>query len=251
MCTCVYVYVYICVCVCVCVCTFCLTKLKCLNFLWAPYWKFNPTAGVIIPVTYNFPVIVCSVSILSVNNSYLWHLSIKNWSHYRPLVAQRVGRGIALLFHDRRTRRRWVVSITPRPHFTPGKGKVPILQKAGWAPGPVWTEGKFRPHRDSIPDRPARSQSLYRLSYRAHNYPLSEDKMCLPNLKNKLVSLTSSCLSCMAKGRRRCMFLIVFISLIFAQHVSNINMSIFRSLRLWWWITTSVILFCKDICFCN
>ena len=30
--------------------------------------------------------------------------------------------------------------------------------------------GKSRPHRDSIPDRPARSQSLYRLSYRAHSY---------------------------------------------------------------------------------
>jgi len=39
------------------------------------------------------------------------------------------------------------------------------------------------------------------------------------------------------------MSIIVFISLIFAQHVSNINMSIFRILRLWWWITTSVILF--------
>ena len=47
------------------------------------------------------------------------------------------------------------------------------------------------------------------------------------------------------------MSLIVFISLIFAQHVSNINMSIFRSLRLWWWITTSVILICKDRSFCN
>ena len=28
--------------------------------------------------------------------------------------------------------------------------------------------GKFRPHRDSILDRPARSQSLYQLSYPAH-----------------------------------------------------------------------------------
>jgi hypothetical protein len=27
------------------------------------------------------------------------------WSRYRPDVAQRVGRGIALLFHDRGTRR--------------------------------------------------------------------------------------------------------------------------------------------------
>ena len=50
-------------------------------------------------------------------------------------------------------------SSTPRPHFTLGKDPVPILQEAGWAPGPVWTGGKSRPHRDSIPDRPARSQS--------------------------------------------------------------------------------------------
>ena len=59
---------------------------------------------------------------------------------------------------------------TTRPGRTlpPGKYPVPILQEAGWAPGPVWTGGKSRPHRDSIPDRPARSQSLYRLSYRAH-----------------------------------------------------------------------------------
>ena len=35
-------------------------------------------------------------------------------------MAQRLGRGIALLFHDRGTRRWWVVSSTPRPHFTPG-----------------------------------------------------------------------------------------------------------------------------------
>ena len=48
----------------------------------------------------------------------------------------------------------------PGPHFTPGKDTVPILQEAGWAPGPVWTGGKSRPHRDSIPDRTARSQSL-------------------------------------------------------------------------------------------
>jgi len=27
----------------------------------------------------------------------------------------------------------------PRPLFTPGKDPVPIVQEAGWAPGPVWT----------------------------------------------------------------------------------------------------------------
>ena len=51
---------------------------------------------------------------------------------------------------------------------TPGEDPVTIVQEAGRAPGPVWTGEKSRPHRDSIPDRPARSQSLYRLSYRAH-----------------------------------------------------------------------------------
>jgi hypothetical protein len=56
------------------------------------------------------------------------------WSLYKPGVVQRVGRGIALLFHDRDTRRRWVVSSTPQPHFTPGKDPVTILQEAGCAP---------------------------------------------------------------------------------------------------------------------
>ena len=50
-----------------------------------------------------------------------------------------------------------MVSSTPRPHFTLGKDPVPILQENGWAPGPVWTGGKSRRHRDSIPDRQARS----------------------------------------------------------------------------------------------
>ena len=79
------------------------------------------------------------------------------WSCYRPGVAQRAGRGIALLLHDRDTRRGWVVSSTPRPHFTPEKDPVPILQEAGRAPGSVWTGENSRLHRDSIPDRSARS----------------------------------------------------------------------------------------------
>jgi len=72
-------------------------------------------------------------------------------------VAQRVGRGVALLFHDRSTRRGWVVSSTPRLHLTSGIDQVHILQEAGWTSGPAWTGGKSRPHRDSIPDVSARS----------------------------------------------------------------------------------------------
>ena len=64
------------------------------------------------------------------------------------------------------------MGVGGQPHApaasTPGKEPVPIVQEAGWARGPVWTDGKSRPHRDSIQDRPARSQSLYRLSYPAH-----------------------------------------------------------------------------------
>jgi hypothetical protein len=34
-----------------------------------------------------------------------------------------------------------VVSVTPRLRFSPGKGPpVPIVQTAGWAPEPAWTQ---------------------------------------------------------------------------------------------------------------
>ena len=78
-------------------------------------------------------------------HTYIYIYIYIKCSRYRPGVAQRVGRGIALLFHDRGTRRGWVVSSMPRPHFTPGKDPVPILQEAGWAPGPVWTGGNLVP----------------------------------------------------------------------------------------------------------
>ena len=47
------------------------------------------------------------------------------------------------------------------------------------------------------------------------------------------------------------MSLAILFHLLCAQHVSDINISIIRSLRLCWWITTSVVLFCKDGCFSN
>ena len=50
--------------------------------------------------------------------------------------------------------------------ITPGKDPVPIVQEAGWATGPVWT-GAENLALTGIrsPDRPARSELLYRLSY--------------------------------------------------------------------------------------
>ena len=50
-----------------------------------------------------------------------------------------------------------------------GKDSVPIVQEAGWAPGPVWTSAEsLAPTGIQSPDRPARSQSLYRLRYPHH-----------------------------------------------------------------------------------
>jgi hypothetical protein len=57
----------------------------------------------------------------------------------------------------------------PRQLSTPGKDPVHIVQEAGWAPGTVWTGAEnLAPTGIRSPDRPARRQLLYRLSYRAH-----------------------------------------------------------------------------------
>ena len=52
--------------------------------------------------------------------------------------------------------REWSAARPDRT-FTSGKDPVPIVQEAEWAPGQVWTGGKSRPHRNSIPDHAARS----------------------------------------------------------------------------------------------
>jgi hypothetical protein len=73
------------------------------------------------------------------------------------------------MFLDLSTRMGCGVSVTPRPLSTPGKDLVPIVQEAGWAPGPVWTGAEnLSPTGIRSADRPAGSQSLYRLSYPAH-----------------------------------------------------------------------------------
>ena len=64
--------------------------------------------------------------------SFIVNAKVK-WSRYRSGVAQRVGRGIALFFHDRGTRK--VVSSTTRPHFTPGKDLVPFYRRLGGPQG--------------------------------------------------------------------------------------------------------------------
>jgi hypothetical protein len=84
-------------------------------------------------------------------------------------TAHRGSRGIALHFHDHGTRKRWGVSVTPRPLFAPGKDPIPIVQEARWVPRPVWTGAEnLTPTGIRSPGRPAHSQSLYLLSNPTH-----------------------------------------------------------------------------------
>jgi hypothetical protein len=74
----------------------------------------------------------------------------------------------------------------PRPLCTPVKDPVPIVQEAGWAPGPVWTGvGNLAPTGIWSTVHPARSQSLYWLSYLAHFVRLTYCKSVLHGFSKK------------------------------------------------------------------
>jgi hypothetical protein len=60
----------------------------------------------------------------------------------------------------------WVVKAMPRPFYPRGREPVPIVQEARWGLGPVWTDTEnLATTGIRSSDRPARSESLYRLSY--------------------------------------------------------------------------------------
>ena len=64
-----------------------------------------------------------------------------------------------------------MVNATPRQLYPRERNPAPIVQEAGWTPGPVWSGAEKSRHtgiRSS--ERPARSGSLYRLSYRGPQY---------------------------------------------------------------------------------
>ena len=61
------------------------------------------------------------------------------FSRYRPGVTQRVGRGIALLFHYRGTRRGEWSAASPGRTLPPGKTRYPFYRRLG---GPQGLSGR-------------------------------------------------------------------------------------------------------------
>ena len=58
-----------------------------------------------------------------------------------------------------------VVNASLRPLYSLERDPVPTVHEVRWAPGPVWTDAEnLAPNGIRSLDRPARSESLYRLS---------------------------------------------------------------------------------------
>ena len=97
----------------------------------------------------------------------------KYWSkvkvppYYRPWTPLRENRGIVLLFFVHLGTLDGGGWLAPRPgRLYPGKNPVPIVQEAGWVSEPVCRGAEnLAPTGIRSPDLPARSQSLYWLSY--------------------------------------------------------------------------------------
>jgi hypothetical protein len=69
-------------------------------------------------------------------------------------------------FFNLTARRKWVVTATYRPFYLPERDPVPILREVRCVSRPVWTSaGNLTPTGIRSPNRPARSESLYRIHY--------------------------------------------------------------------------------------
>ena len=74
--------------------------------------------------------------------------------------------------------------------FTLGKDPVPIVQEAGWASEQVWIDVEnLTPTRIRSPDCPARSESLYRLSYPGSGLPNKTNETHKYRILSKLLHL--------------------------------------------------------------
>ena len=159
-------------------------------------------------------------------------------------TSHRGSRGIALPCRDHGTRRGWGISVTPRPLYSPGKDTVPIIQEVGWVPGPVWKGVENLGHTGirSL-DSPARSQSLYRLSYRAHLLRCTLHILSFSIPLSFVYFVPSLCPSC----NIACYFYPSLPYIIFHFSLSEILSSQF-SLNVFWYLLYFYLLHCL-LCF--
>jgi hypothetical protein len=123
------------------------------------------------------------------------------------------------------TRWRWVVSITPRPRFTPGERIPGTNCTRGWVGPRAGLDAETRrkilcPCRGSNPGHPVRSQSLYCLSY--------------PGSEQRLNSAIKHCAWANVKLRRNCTFEVTFLPVILLNwnHRNENRGSLVMSLQL-------------------
>ena len=76
--------------------------------------------------------------------------------------------------------------------LSPGKTRYPLYRRLGGPQGPVWTDAENLAPLTGIrsPDRPARSESLYRLSYRGPSFLAETLIMFCETLTEKRFSLS-------------------------------------------------------------
>ena len=116
-----------------------------------------------------------SSSLYELNTNRIPYHSI---GHEGPQGEQRYSSTLFLALGARRDED---LASRPGRFLTPGKTRYPLYRRLG---GPQGRSGrrKISPHHDSIPDRPARIQSLCRLSYPAHLI-----------LKQQVVNIVTTC----------------------------------------------------------
>jgi hypothetical protein len=81
---------------------------------------------------------------------------------------------MAYFFLNLGARLRKVVNATHPLLYPQERDPAPTVQESGWVPGPVWTGAEnFASTGIRSPDRPTRSESLYRLSHYSPRFTVS------------------------------------------------------------------------------
>jgi len=176
-----------------------------------------------------------------------WRKNERLFSHYGTMVkvkctlvqalrlctgcmAHRGSRGIATLSWPQHSKEVRGQRHAPAALY-PWKGPVPIVQEAGWAPGPVWTGAEhLTPTGIRFPDRPACSQSLYWLRYPTHMVLWS-----VSLISSLSMAAVAGALSHMKPASARCPYSSV-VQLTFKQDLHLLKISYLQILAIYLWI---------------